>query len=178
LGLKAGFGFRNLGKGEIVVEKKTLLLLGAGAVALWLLTRKKAAAAPPAAPKPGVRGYLGQVPYQAWGWEGAAAPVATPAVAAPAGYVWNGSGYVPAGVTSGCPAGMYMGPGGCSYSPSGYSYSPYGYQQPYEYGYQQPYSSYSPYGYGYGYQSPNVTEAMFEAGGMQPTGPVPQVSNV
>jgi hypothetical protein len=52
------------------VKKKTLLLLGAGAVALYFLTRKKAAAAPPVTPRPGVKGYLGQVPYQAWSGEG------------------------------------------------------------------------------------------------------------
>ena len=159
------------------MEKKTWLLIGAGAVALWLLTRKKAAAAPVVA-KPGVKGYLGQVPYQAWGWEGAQAAVPAATVAAPAGYVWNGAQYVPSTLVSGgCPAGMYMTAGGCSYQPqAGYGYQqPYyeGYQQPY-YGYQQPYGGYSQYGY----QSPYTTEAMYEVGGMQPSGPVPQVSNV
>ena len=150
------------------MQKKTWLLLGAGAVALYLLTKKKAAAAPVAA-KPGVKGYLGQVPYQAWGWQaaGAAAPAAaTPAVTCPAGTIWNGSTCVYTGTPQ-------------------YYQQPYygGYQTPYGYGYQQqygysPYGYQQPYGYNYGYQAPAYTEYQWATGQAYPSAPVPVVENV
>ena len=177
------------------MQKKTWVLLGAGAVALYLLTRKKADAAPVKVPV-GVKGlgYLGDVnqcnmvgalynqPENATTLQAfrdactatGGTPITNVGGGAPgAGQMMNGTCNCTNAAQTPATVQQYA-----YQMPYGFQYPQYGYPQ--QYGYQQPYGYQAPYGFGYqyGFSYPQYTEQQYYAGQGYNMAPQPSVEDV